>query len=195
MQFAGLSTRLFRGIPTIHEVECSGHGLSSGVDLFALTLFTPEHVFHTHNNMRYTSNTPKNTLINTSKNAYDDTSDKQEDTPQHSDAQQNNSKLAYVNVNKKECVTSSTYSACFIDDANSRNSRIVTLIVGVEPGGFLKVGCNVTGFRAGEPHILSWSLVIRQPRKCDTAFMRGFQCWVSAVLLELFVCSVSCSCL
>ena len=115
---AGLTSRFFKGIPSIHEIECSGRGLGSDVDLFGMTLYT----------------------------AHD------------------SRKLAYVNLKKNECSTSRGYSACVIDRADSRNSRLVTLLLGLRELESRRVGCNITGFRSGEAHILSWSIVIRQTR-------------------------------
>lgn len=38
-----MQTRLFKGIPTIHEVECSGETLHSDVTVFSMTLYSVEH--------------------------------------------------------------------------------------------------------------------------------------------------------
>ena len=121
----GLTSRFFRGVPSIHEIECSGRELGPTVDVFGMTLYT------THDSR----------------------------------------KLAYVNLKKNVCSTSGSYSACVIDRVNSHNSRIVTLLLDLQPLESRRVGCNITSFRAGEAHIVSWSIVIRQSRAYNVYYV------------------------
>lgn len=65
--------------------------------------------------------------------------------------------LAYVNVRDSKCSTSVSYSACFIDDKDYRNTRLMTLVTA--PGDSLPhlYSCNITGFRAGKAYLVTWS--------------------------------------
>lgn len=67
--------------------------------------------------------------------------------------------LAYVNVRDNECSTSASYSACYIDYNDYRKTRLITLVTDFpEDRTSRAYGCNITGFRAGKAHLLSWSV-------------------------------------
>ena len=66
--------------------------------------------------------------------------------------------LASVTLNKKECGTSSSFSACFVDDVNQFNTRLKTLVVDLEEGEHRMYGCNVSMNIAGRPEIIHWAI-------------------------------------
>ena len=71
-----------------------------------------------------------------------------------------NSVLTSVNLRKNECSTTHSFSACEISH-DSRNTRLVTLVMDLREGETRVLGCNVTSFRTGgHSAIYSWSLQV-----------------------------------
>ncbi|XP_070184571.1 uncharacterized protein, partial [Littorina saxatilis] len=59
---------------------------------------------------------------------------------------------------REECGTSSSFSACFIDDADPFNTRLKTLVVDLDEGEERRFGCNVSMTTAGRPAIVHWAI-------------------------------------
>ena len=66
--------------------------------------------------------------------------------------------LASVSLNKLECATSSSFSACFVDRLNPFNTTLHTLVVDLHPGQRRLYGCNVSMNTAGRPAIIHWAI-------------------------------------
>nr|KAG5702000.1 hypothetical protein BaRGS_015735 [Batillaria attramentaria] len=110
-----MSTRTFRGLPHILELQCTGQPLDSDTDLFSMTLYT---------------------LGNTSV-------------------------VASVNLKTGECLTSSTFSSCVINERDSRKTQLKTLVIGLKQEERRGYGCNLTSLKSGAfGNIISWSFVV-----------------------------------
>lgn len=68
--------------------------------------------------------------------------------------------LASVNLKSNECVTSHSYSSCLIDSKDTRKTRLLTLVFEWSDDAHRLFGCNVTSFRASQPHLISWFIRI-----------------------------------
>ncbi|KAL8577601.1 hypothetical protein ACOMHN_036792 [Nucella lapillus] len=123
----------FRGLPNIQQVECSGQGLSPDSDVFSLTLFSLPR--------KLTSSFAATTSASASLAN-----------------QKNGSILAFVNLKNNECSTTSSYSACVVDHKESQRSRVVSLVMDVEEGDTVWLGCNVSWFRSGVFDSVTWRL-------------------------------------
>lgn len=105
---------MFRDIPSLQLVECSGELLDSSIDILGISIFT---------------------------------------TVSHA-------VVAYVNLRSGECSTSGSYSSCVIDKSDTRKTRLVVLVDDLTENQSRAYGCNVTSFRAGHSHVVSWSISV-----------------------------------
>lgn len=70
--------------------------------------------------------------------------------------------IASANLGGDQCSTSAMFSSCVLDRANSRRTRIRTLLLDFRDGDVLKFGCNVTTARSGgRAYFISWSLTVK----------------------------------
>lgn len=73
--------------------------------------------------------------------------------------------LATVNLRSQECSTGDSFSSCFIDNRDTRNTRISSLITDLAGGESKEYGCNITSFKSGtRAYFLSWKTTITQIR-------------------------------
>lgn len=70
----------------------------------------------------------------------------------------NNDVLAYINLRDNLCSTSAIYSACVIDVIDYRKTRLVVLVTDLRVDEPREYKCNVTSFRAGHSHVITWTL-------------------------------------
>lgn len=133
-----MTSRVFRDIPSIYEVECSGNALESNIDLLGITLFHVE----------------------------------------------GNHKIASVNMRVNECSSSDTFSSCYIDQMESRKSRLATLVVDLKADETRMFGCNITGFRAGLGHFVTWLHAVRHLSMYDC----GLEIYFAVVFSLYFQC-------
>lgn len=73
--------------------------------------------------------------------------------------------LAFVNLKDGDCSTSGSYSACVIDRNDFRNSKLVTLVTDLREAETRVLGCNITSFKAGKTHLLTWYVHVQQQSK------------------------------
>lgn len=70
--------------------------------------------------------------------------------------------LAYVNMKNSMCSSRGTYSACVLDHADTRRTRLIMLVTDLAEGEVRVYGCNITSFRSGvDVHQVSWSLAVK----------------------------------
>lgn len=62
------------------------------------------------------------------------------------------------NTKGNECSTSIQYSACVAVGRDSRHTRLVSILPDYYDDVSTMYGCNVTGFRASHPYLVTWSL-------------------------------------
>ncbi|XP_025101716.1 uncharacterized protein LOC112568586 isoform X5 [Pomacea canaliculata] len=80
-----------------------------------------------------------------------------------------NALLAYVKPSAKECITIKEYSSCFVDFADTRNSRLRTLVPDLDEDEMREYGCNVTSFQAvDDVHKLTWTAIVRMNKTTTT---------------------------
>lgn len=78
--------------------------------------------------------------------------------------------IAVVNPLKNLCLTFETFSSCFIDSKNARQSLVRTLVSHLDEGESEDYGCNATSFRtAGSTAVRSWSVVVTRKSKLAAA--------------------------
>lgn len=73
--------------------------------------------------------------------------------------------LAYLNLQDNQCSTFDVYSACVIDSAESRRTRITSLVTELTKEESSMYRCNITAFRSGKTYLVSWSTPVRCRRK------------------------------
>ncbi|KAK7488911.1 hypothetical protein BaRGS_00019868, partial [Batillaria attramentaria] len=72
--------------------------------------------------------------------------------------------VASANLRQKKCITRGSYSSCEIDDVNSRNSRLKTLVFDLAAEETKEFGCNLTGSRSdGRAYFVSWTSTVKLP--------------------------------
>lgn len=60
------------------------------------------------------------------------------------------------------CSSRGTYSACVLDHADTRRTRLIMLVTDLAEGEVRVYGCNITSFRSGvDVHQVSWSLAVK----------------------------------
>ena len=101
--------------------------------------------------------------------------------------------LATLNVFKNSCFTHTDFSSCYIDQSDSRKSRLRILVSDLEEGESRKYGCkaNIIDTR-GETTSSNWSILVSRESKCglnQTLTTQGVcpRLW-SLVLLRCWVC-------
>lgn len=119
--FAGFRSNSFRGISTLHELQCSAETLASDLALMGITVFI----------------------------------------------ERNNKIIAYINVRDNECSTSDVYSACVVDKSDFRKSKLITLVADISTGETRSYGCNLTSFRNGQGHTVTWFISVHQASKVN----------------------------
>ena len=73
---------------------------------------------------------------------------------------------ASVNFANRECLTSDKFSSCLVDEADSKSTRLRTL-VSLREGETWVVGCNVSCFvPGGRVQTVSWFVTLIQTSKC-----------------------------
>ena len=80
---------------------------------------------------------------------------------------------ASVNFANRECLTSDQFSSCFIDEADSKSTRLKTL-VSLREGEVRVLGCNVSCFvPGGRVQTVSWFVTLVHTSKCFSFTRRG----------------------
>lgn len=71
--------------------------------------------------------------------------------------------VASVNLMNRECQTTDSFSSCVVDDSNSRNTRLRTIVIDMHDNERRNFSCQVTIFRSGEgSKIIFWNLQVEK---------------------------------
>lgn len=80
--------------------------------------------------------------------------------------------LASVSLNKNECGTSSSFSACFIDNKDPFNTRLKTLVVDLKSDEERNYGCNISMKSGGRPAILNWAVSAKLAKTNNSKYIQ-----------------------
>ncbi|PVD27100.1 hypothetical protein C0Q70_12251 [Pomacea canaliculata] len=76
-----------------------------------------------------------------------------------------NNVVAAINILDSECSTSGVYSACVVSSQDKKRTKLVSIVPEAVKDEVAVYGCNLTVFRQGKGHIVSWSTSVRLPMK------------------------------
>lgn len=74
-----------------------------------------------------------------------------------------NNVVAAINILDSECSTSGVYSACVVSSQDKKRTKLVSIVPEAVKDEVAVYGCNLTVFRQGKGHIVSWSTSVRLP--------------------------------